>query len=319
MIDPYSFGKTPEELQQAIKDLRADFEAHNHDGSSSKKFESIEVGAISAELIAIRKLNYGDSKNGLWAGIVKNVMKLFIGSPTNYLSWDGTTLSFTGKSRQTLKVATVFEASGRFFIDNTGSGASSMPTNGVRLTPSSSANSSTKVRLPLGISSNVKVFNNTAFSAVIEVQDSQSATSGDNGTQYIGVKDTGGTLSGLSFNISGIDQYGFKIVKTNGVTTLYSTSSNAAGTETTAALGTIVDAEQVFISAVCDATNGTVSFHASSASLGSVSSTHTTNIPTITGVNQDIMTLFSTNLNTAFNFRLTVGSYTFEQFSGGLY
>ncbi len=95
-IDLYKIGSTPEELQSALVALRSDFDAHNHDGSSSRSFETLHVQTISAETILIRKTSYADAASGIWMGIVNNVMKLKLGTGSSFLSWDGTTLSISG-------------------------------------------------------------------------------------------------------------------------------------------------------------------------------------------------------------------------------
>lgn len=96
MIDIYKIGNTPEELQAAIIQLRQDFDAHNHDGTSSRNFETISVETVSARTILIKKTSFTDSSSGIWMGLVGNVMKLKLGTASAYLEWTGTALNIVG-------------------------------------------------------------------------------------------------------------------------------------------------------------------------------------------------------------------------------
>lgn len=96
-IDLYNIGATPEELQSALILLRQEFDAHIHDGSSSKGFETIQAETLSARTIMIRKTGYNDSASGIWMGEDQNgTMLLKLGSGSSYLQWNGTTLSIVG-------------------------------------------------------------------------------------------------------------------------------------------------------------------------------------------------------------------------------
>lgn len=97
-IDLYQIGNTPEELQSALIELRAEFDSHVHDGASSKNFETISADTLSAHTILIRKTAYGDSAVGIWMGIddKDGLMKLKLGSGSQYLQWDGSTLTIAG-------------------------------------------------------------------------------------------------------------------------------------------------------------------------------------------------------------------------------
>lgn len=97
-VDLYQIGKTPDELQAALITLRADFDAHVHDGASSRTFETISAETVSARTILIRKTSYDDTAVGIWMGIdnTTGVMKLKLGSAASYLQWDGSSLSITG-------------------------------------------------------------------------------------------------------------------------------------------------------------------------------------------------------------------------------
>ena len=95
-INVYKIGKSPEELQAALMTLRSEYDAHIHDGVSSKTFQTTIADTISTRTMLIRKLSYTDDTNGLWMGLVSNLMKLNLGSATNYLKWDGTALTISG-------------------------------------------------------------------------------------------------------------------------------------------------------------------------------------------------------------------------------
>jgi hypothetical protein len=97
-VDLYQIGSTPEQLQQALIELRADFDSHFHDGTSSKQFETLQATTISAQTIMIRKTAYDDSTSGIWMGVSTSTdtMLLKLGNATNYLSWDGSTLNIVG-------------------------------------------------------------------------------------------------------------------------------------------------------------------------------------------------------------------------------
>ncbi len=95
-IDLYKIGTTPEELQYALMQLRADFDAHTHDGASSRSFETIVAETVSARVLLVRKTSYADTASGIWMGEVDGIMRLKLGSAASYLQWDGTTLSIVG-------------------------------------------------------------------------------------------------------------------------------------------------------------------------------------------------------------------------------
>lgn len=96
--DLYNIGTTPEELQRALIDLRQEFDAHIHDGSNSRGFQTINAETISAHTFLIRKTSYADTAVGIWMGIDEGdgVMKLKLGSGSSYLQWNGSTLSVVG-------------------------------------------------------------------------------------------------------------------------------------------------------------------------------------------------------------------------------
>ncbi len=95
-MDLYHIGKTAEELQQALITLRADFDSHNHDGSSSKTFETLQVQTLVAQTFLIKKTSYASTTAGIWMGFVAGVFSLNIGDATSNLKWNGSTLAITG-------------------------------------------------------------------------------------------------------------------------------------------------------------------------------------------------------------------------------
>lgn len=113
-LDLYQIGKTPEELQAALKLLRSDFDSHNHDGSSSRTFQTLSAETISSQTILIRKTSYASSEVGVWMGIdsITNTMKMKLGSSSSYLQWDGTNLSIVSGSGGGITIDTSSSLSG---------------------------------------------------------------------------------------------------------------------------------------------------------------------------------------------------------------
>lgn len=83
-------------MRMYLKTLRDDFDAHNHDGSNSRAFQTTKAETVSSRVIQIRKTSYASNVAGIWMGLVGNTMKLKLGDGTNYLQWDGTTLTISG-------------------------------------------------------------------------------------------------------------------------------------------------------------------------------------------------------------------------------
>lgn len=107
-IDLYNIGTEPEQLQSALIELRADFDAHVHDGASSKNFETINAETISAHTMLVRKTSYTDGAVGIWMGIddKDGLMKLSLGSATQYMQWTGSALNVVGAITATSITAT---------------------------------------------------------------------------------------------------------------------------------------------------------------------------------------------------------------------
>lgn len=98
---------TIENTQQGIYDalltLREDFDSHIHDGTNSRSFETLLVKTLVAgnsvmavNSLAVTKKSYTDDTAGIWMGINNGVAKLYIGTTTNSVKWDGSTLTITG-------------------------------------------------------------------------------------------------------------------------------------------------------------------------------------------------------------------------------
>ncbi len=95
-LDLYNIGNSPEELQSALVRLRQEFDAHNHDGASSRDFQTLIAETISARTILIRKTSYTDDTGGLWAGLVDNDPRLYLGDASAFIKYEGGVLTFTG-------------------------------------------------------------------------------------------------------------------------------------------------------------------------------------------------------------------------------
>ena len=92
----YKIGSTPEELQSALINLRADFDSHIHDGASSKNFQTLTAETVSSRVLLVRKTSYTDNASGIWMGLIGNTMALKLGNATNSFAWDGSNLTVIG-------------------------------------------------------------------------------------------------------------------------------------------------------------------------------------------------------------------------------
>lgn len=95
-IDLYSVGESPEQLVESLNRLREEFREHNHDGTSSKRFETLFAQTASLQTMLIRKTSYGDSTAGIWMGFVDGTFKLKLGDGSQFMSWDGSALNVQG-------------------------------------------------------------------------------------------------------------------------------------------------------------------------------------------------------------------------------
>ncbi len=239
-----------------------------------------------------------------------------------YVWWDNSEgeLNYTGKSRQTLKLTTIFEDSNRFADANGGTGAISYSSTGIDLRTNTTANSYARTRLgvfSLSVDSAVGVFNDTAFTTLLALTTVGAAAGGNDGNIYVGVHDGGGTHDGTTITTSGVDQYGFLLVKDDGIVSIYATSGKSTGTETQTLLDTIAVNQSVVLSAVCSA-DSKVTFRAVGPGINA-SATHTTNVPLSSITSNFIGDFFVNNANTANDYRFSLATFHFEMFSGLLF
>lgn len=317
-IETRQIGTTPEELRRAILDLAAEYDAHNHDGTSSRSFETLRAHVASLEALSIRKTNYGSTANGLWMGIVNNVMKLVLGNADSYLQWDGSNLTFTGKTRQTMKLGTIFETSARF-SQSTSGGTITFGTFGIQLDTTATANRYARLEIPMnsaGAIGNTRIFEETAFSAIINVAERGGSGAGHEGIAFVGLMKDGGTADGTTLALAR-DQYGFKIVKGSSAVALYATSGNSdSGLEEATLLDNITEDDGIFVAAACTPT--AVTFIAI-INNDVFTATHATVIPKQSTSEANCGFIFANNKNTNSQLIWEVSSYTFEKFSGGTY
>jgi hypothetical protein len=251
-IDLYNIGEESDinSVAKALKILRADFDAHQHDGTNSKAFQTLLANTLAAQTILIRKTSYGSTASGMWAGIINNLMKLDLGNATNYLRWTGTALeiagaitggslninnkaiidsdgnaTFVGMSSLNMKAYTDFEASGRFIAaSGAGTAAPVFGNQGVTIAPGTGA--STYCRILWWITQYV-FNNNPTFTCSLLCLGGFST--GD-GVGFIGLGNP--TISGSGFTETGTNYCGFEFKKSAGVTTVIAVQCNGGGTVT---------------------------------------------------------------------------------------
>lgn len=242
--DMYKIGKTPEELQAAIKMLRADFDAHNHADGNSKAFQTIVGETLSVRAMLIRKTSYTDTTAGFWSGLVGNTVKLNVGDATNYLKWTGSALqiagdisggsininnnaiidssgnaTFIGVTSLNIKAYTNFENSGRFIL--TGDVAPTFGNQGMTVAPGTTANHYARC---LWWITNYLFNNNPTFTcSMLALGGFQT---GD-GVAYIGLGNP--TISGTGFTETGTNHCGFEFKKTSGTTTITLVQCDGSG------------------------------------------------------------------------------------------
>ncbi len=245
-VDLYNIGKTPEALQTAIKALRADFDSHIHDGGSSKLFQTLVAETISARAWTIRKSSYTDTTAGLWAGLVGDTMKMYVGDANNFMKWDGATLTisgaitggslninnnaiidssgnatFIGVTSLNLKAYTNFENSGRFIL--TGDVAPTFGNNGMVVAPVATA---THYARALWWITNYLFNNNPSFTCSLLAL---SVGSGE-AVGFIGLGKP--TITGSGITESGTNYCGFEFSKVSGVLTVIAIQCDGGGTPT---------------------------------------------------------------------------------------
>lgn len=84
-----------EGVRSYLARMRADFDAHNHDGANSRGFQTMKSETLTSRTIAMRKTAYASSAAGFWVGLVGATVKFDLGDVTNYLRWDGAALTIT--------------------------------------------------------------------------------------------------------------------------------------------------------------------------------------------------------------------------------
>ena len=87
-----SVGEDLPSLRAALIKLHQDYDAHTHDGASSKSFKTIQADTFSSQVMLVRKTSYSDIANGIWYGLSDNLLKLNLGNSTDYLKWTGSSL-----------------------------------------------------------------------------------------------------------------------------------------------------------------------------------------------------------------------------------
>jgi len=300
-------------MRQYLARIRADFDAHNHDGANSKRFQTMKSETVSARTVSVRKTSFTDTTSGLWTGLVGTIAKFFLGSSSSYLKFDGTDLTFTGKSRQLLRISTIFESSTRF--TTAGSGTATFGDRGLSISPTTTQNRAIEVNIPVNNtgtgSTGFDSFEDTAFTAVVTLA---TEYTGD-GWFYIGITENNTLLTGSSTTGAfAKKQYGFKAFKGSGQTIVYATSGNGT-TEEQTSLFEISGAQTYFLSAVCSS-SGSVTFKAIFGGLSSgtvYSATHSV-FPPATAT-YSIGTFFVNNQGSNTDFNWIINSYSFEKFS----
>ncbi len=95
-VDLYNIEPTMESLYDNLLRLQQEFDAHNHDGSSTKSFETLTAQTMVAQTILIKKTSYSDSQSGVWMGFEDGIFKINIGDADSSLKWDGSSLVIDG-------------------------------------------------------------------------------------------------------------------------------------------------------------------------------------------------------------------------------
>lgn len=101
MADERSLSKSPDltldDLRNLYIQLRQEYDAHNHDGLSSRGFNELTADTIIGRVLSMRKNTFASVKNGFWMGIdpITNTFKINFGDEQNYVSFDGETLRAT--------------------------------------------------------------------------------------------------------------------------------------------------------------------------------------------------------------------------------
>ncbi len=327
----YQIGKTPEELQSAIKTLRADYDAHNHADGNSKNFQTIVGETLSVRAMLVRKTSYTDTTSGMWAGLVGNTMKMYVGDVTNYLKWTGSALeiagnitagsinindkaiidssgnaTFIGLTSLNIKVSTDFEylAGARFTKSIGTTGAATTTAYGLDLTTGATLTSFAEVTW----FQNFNVFNTSpTFAAVVRVVNTD--TMGGTGRAFIGLGDL--TTTGSDITFANKTFCGFYLEKVNGVLTVYArqNNGNADGGALTA-LTTITDLDAIDLILKINGTASVSYYYRKNNDAISAATTLSTRIPT-TGASNAYFSI--SNIGTSYTFNLAVVGASYER------
>lgn len=326
-LDLYKIGSTPEELQAALIALRQEFDSHQHDGSSSRAFETLKANTLAAQTILIRKTSFTDTVSGLWAGIIANIVKLNLGDATNFLKWTGTALqiagditggslninnnamidssgnaTFIGISSLNMKAYTDFETAARFIAaSGAGTNAPVFGNQGVTIAPGTVA--TTYCRILWWITQYV-FNNNPTFTCSLLCLGGFAV--GD-GVGFVGLGNP--TISGSGFTESGVNYCGFEFKKTSGVTTLIAIQCDGGGTPTfSGTLLTLANNDSVELYIKMTAAGISYRTRLNGATI-SAATTLTTNMPT---GGETYIQFSSSNKGTTDNFQIQLQCAAYE-------
>jgi len=248
---------------------------------------------------------------GFFLGYSNSAYQFSIGDgSSNYLTWDGTTMNYSGVSRITWKASTMFEAITRYPQFNSGKYQVAIDA-GLYLrmadgTGTTQASSYIGFYMTMGPSAGILAFNSCSFSAEVHMRNAPSGA----GQFFVGVTDAG-FEAGSSMNFAGHKQYGFKVIEVAGTMTLYSTNANGSS-ETTTNIQTINQGEAHLLSA--SISGSSIKFYVDNV----LAATHSTNLPSSSQTTQNIG-YFALNNNGANNaYDWVISSYNFEKTAGFL-
>jgi hypothetical protein len=303
--DPYKIETDPESLKNAIIELRKDFEAHNHDGVSSRAFETVRAESVASRAYSIKKFGFSDDTEGFWVGLVGSVVKFFLGSATNYIKWDGSRISIAGSISLTgIRSSTCFETAARFTQTVTGSGAVTFGNGGVAISPGVTGTSSA---MNEWFTTQIIFANSPVFSTVLNLSNVDQANGV--GSAYFGMGNV--TVSGSGHTNFTTSHAGFKILKSGGVINLVATQADGNGGETVSSLTPSLNANDILDLVV--KINGTSSidyfYRKNSGPLTHLANL-TTRVPTAVSNKSQFS---SSNDGTAFNFEFIVISASYDR------
>jgi len=197
--------------------------------------------------MSIRKSAFTDNTSGMWAGLVGNTMKLFLGTSSNFLKWDGTSLSiagalnagsininnkaiidangnatFIGITSLNVKVYTDFGSSTRILL--TGDVSPTFGNQGMTVAPGATA---THFSRALWFITSSVFSNNPTF--VTSLNCLGGFGTGD-GVAFVGLGLP--TITGSSMTDTGKNFCGFKFNKASGTTTVIAIQCDGGGSVT---------------------------------------------------------------------------------------